>query len=257
MYQVQRIVMRLKFMMMSLLLFSSCHEAKAFNFPWSNVSKAEEVPAKVDPMKEQNDLLKELVSQLKKDSSIRLNFGFMAIDWNEIRDNPLTSAALVTIVCAGAYMTTEYWLKPIAKFLNKMTNNQNGKGSKDDNGMSDFNKSRARIYKPGDIKLRLKDVAGLQAAKLDVFDIMQFLKDPKSYTDMGAKIPKGVLFEGPPGNGKTLLAKAIAGEVDCPFISVCASEFEEMYVGVGAARVRDLFAKAKELAPCILFIDEF
>jgi len=249
--------MRLKFMMMSLLLFSSCHEAKAFNFPWSNVSKAEEVPAKVDPMKEQNDLLKELVSQLKKDSSIRLNFGFMAIDWNEIRDNPLTSAALVTIVCAGAYMTTEYWLKPIAKFLNKMTNNQNGKGSKDDNGMSDFNKSRARIYKPGDIKLRLKDVAGLQAAKLDVFDIMQFLKDPKSYTDMGAKIPKGVLFEGPPGNGKTLLAKAIAGEVDCPFISVCASEFEEMYVGVGAARVRDLFAKAKELAPCILFIDEF
>ena len=88
-------------------------------------------------------------------------------------------------------------------------------------------------------------------------DIMQFLKDPQSYNDMGAKIPKGVLFEGPPGNGKTLLAKAIAGEVDCPFISVCASEFEEMYVGVGAARVRDLFAKAKELAPCILFIDEF
>ncbi len=215
--------------------------------------------------KEQNDLIKELVAQLKQDSTMRFNIGLpgvfsASIDWNEIRNNPGTSISLLTVFTAGAYLSTEYWLKPISNYLKKLLNqNQNGygKGSKDDNGLADFIKSKARIYKPGDIKLRLKDVAGLEAAKLDVFDIMQFLKDPKVYNDMGAKIPKGVLMEGPPGNGKTLLAKAIAGEVDCPFISVCASEFGEMFVGVGASRVRDMFAKAKELAPCILFIDEF
>lgn len=193
-------------------------------------------------------------------SSIRLNFGLIAVDWDEIRDNPgIFLGGLSAFVLAG-YLTQDYWLKPIQGYITKYMNQhgeKNNNNKKDDNGLADFTKSRARIYKPGDIKTRFKDVAGLLAAKLDVFDIMQFLKDPKAYNDMGAKIPKGMLMQGPPGVGKTLFAKAIAGEVGCPFISVCASEFGEMFVGVGAARVRDLFAKAKELAPCILFIDEF
>lgn len=173
-------------------------------------------------------------------------------------------AAYITgsaVLYGGLYVTQDYWLTPILNYIKKkeaLFLSPHGKDSKkEDNGLADFTKSKARIYKAGDIKIKLKDVAGLEAAKLDVFDIMQFLKNPKAYTDMGAKIPKGVLLQGPPGNGKTLLAKAIAGEVECPFISVCASEFIEMFVGAGASRIRDLFAKAKELAPCILFIDEF
>lgn len=177
----------------------------------------------------------------------------------EIIDNPLIALSIVTAIPLIGYITKEYWLTPIFNFVKKQEaayGKKESQGSKD-NGMGDFTKSQARIYKPGEIKTKLKDVAGLEAAKLDVADIMAFLKNPKSFIDMGAKIPKGVLMQGPPGNGKTLLAKAIAGEVACPFISVCASEFIEMFVGAGAARIRDLFAKAKELAPCILFIDEF
>ncbi|MBP6869455.1 AAA family ATPase [Candidatus Babeliales bacterium] len=169
------------------------------------------------------------------------------------------AAVFAGIFCTGGYMLKKYWITPASDYLNKLAQGKDGKKDEmgKDNGMSDFTKSKARIYKPGDIKTKLSDVAGLEAAKLDVLDIMNFLKNPKAFIEMGAKIPKGVLFEGPPGNGKTLLAKAIAGEVECPFISVCASEFIEMFVGAGAARIRDLFAKAKELAPCILFIDEF
>ncbi len=167
----------------------------------------------------------------------------------------------LTVVTSLLYTSQDYWYHPVVNYLkkNSIQSGQGDKGSKkeDNNGLVDFAKTHARIYRPGEIKVTLKDVAGLEAAKLDMYDIMQFLKNPKDYIDMGAKIPKGVLMQGPCGTGKTLLAKAIAGEVECPFISVCASEFEEMFVGVGAARVRDLFAKAKELAPCILFIDEF
>ena len=167
----------------------------------------------------------------------------------------------MTVIAGTVYYSQDYWATPIKNYMKKLENlltaSLHSKDGNKKDDMSDFTKSKARIYKAGDIKTKLKDVAGLEAAKLDVFDIMQFLKNPKAYTEMGAKIPKGVLFQGPPGNGKTLLAKAIAGEVECPFISVCASEFIEMFVGAGAARVRDLFAKAKELAPCIIFFDEF
>ncbi|MGZ6250461.1 MAG: ATP-dependent metallopeptidase FtsH/Yme1/Tma family protein [Candidatus Chromulinivorax sp.] len=171
-----------------------------------------------------------------------------------------TSYATGWVIIGGTlYGTKKYWYDPIINFMNKKNNccANNQQNKKDDGGFGEFIKSKARIYKAGDIKTKLDDVAGLHAAKLDVFDIIEFLKNPKAYTDMGAKIPKGVLLQGEPGNGKTLLAKAIAGQVQCPFISVCASEFIEMFVGAGAARVRDLFAKAKELAPCIIFFDEF
>ena len=202
----------------------------------------------------------EYVSKYKDNSSLKLGppFVFQSIDWQELKDYPITSITSISLILAGAYVTQDYWFKPISKFFNKISTAVQGKnGPKDDGGMLDFAKSKARIYKPGEMNIKLKDVAGLHAAKLDVFDIMQFLKNPKKYTDMGATIPKGVLLQGPPGTGKTLLAKAVAGEAECPFISVCSSEFSEMFVGIGSARLRDLFAKAKELAPCIIFFDEF
>jgi len=118
-------------------------------------------------------------------------------------------------------------------------------------------KSKAQLFdKESNIKIDFKDVAGLEEAKVEVREIVDFLKKPKKYTDLGGKIPKGVLLVGPPGTGKTLLAKAVAGEANVPFFSMSGSDFVEMFVGVGASRVRDLFKQAKEKAPCIIFIDE-
>ncbi len=122
--------------------------------------------------------------------------------------------------------------------------------------MMNFGKSRATKTMAGDTKVTFRDVAGLQEEKEDLEEIVDFLKDPKKYTSVGARIPKGVLLVGPPGTGKTLLAKAIAGEAGVPFFSISGSDFVEMFVGVGASRVRDLFSDAKKNAPCIIFIDE-
>lgn len=119
-----------------------------------------------------------------------------------------------------------------------------------------FGKSRARRYDEDNIKITFKDVAGADEAKQELEEVIEFLKHPKKYNDLGAKIPKGVLLYGPPGTGKTLLAKAVAGEAGVPFFSISGSDFVEMFVGVGASRVRDLFEQAKKSAPCIVFIDE-
>lgn len=118
----------------------------------------------------------------------------------------------------------------------------------------EFSKSRARIE--GDVKVRFRDVAGCDEEKEEVKEIIDYLKAPKKFSDMGARIPKGMLMVGPPGTGKTLLAKAVAGEADVPFFSISGSDFVEMFVGTGASRVRDMFKKAKQTAPCIVFIDE-
>lgn len=124
-------------------------------------------------------------------------------------------------------------------------------------GVFNVGKSKARMYEKGnDIGISFKDVAGQVGAKQEVQEIVEFLKNPKRYTDLGGKIPKGALLVGPPGTGKTLLAKAVAGEAGVPFFSMSGSDFVEMFVGVGASRVRDLFRQAKEKAPCIIFIDE-
>ena len=125
-------------------------------------------------------------------------------------------------------------------------------------GFNPFNtgKSTARETEKGDVKVTFKDVAGLYGAKEEVMEIVDFLKNPAKYTALGGKIPKGALLVGPPGTGKTLLAKAVAGEANVPFFSISGSDFVEMFVGVGASRVRDLFRQAKEKAPCIVFIDE-
>ena len=124
-------------------------------------------------------------------------------------------------------------------------------------GVFNVGKSKAKMYEKGaDINVTFKDVAGQAGAKQEVQEIVEFLKNPKKYTDLGGKIPKGALLVGPPGTGKTLLAKAVAGEAGVPFFSMSGSDFVEMFVGVGASRVRDLFRQAKEKSPCIIFIDE-
>lgn len=124
-------------------------------------------------------------------------------------------------------------------------------------GIFNVGKSQAKVFdKDNNTKVTFKDVAGLEEAKVEVMEIVDFLKNPKKYTALGGKIPKGALLVGPPGTGKTLLAKAVAGEANVPFFSISGSDFVEMFVGVGASRVRDLFKQAKEKAPCIVFIDE-
>jgi cell division protease FtsH len=125
-----------------------------------------------------------------------------------------------------------------------------------DGGLMSIGKSKAKVYVEKEIKVTFQDVAGVDEAVEELKEIIEYLKNPQKFVRLGAKIPKGVLLVGPPGTGKTLLAKAVAGEADVPFISISGSSFVEMFVGVGAARVRDLFAQAEALAPCIIFIDE-
>lgn len=142
-------------------------------------------------------------------------------------------------------------------FLMLMMNRQmSGGGGGTNAKMMNFGKSRARMSMPDDKKVTFQNVAGLEEEKEELKEVVDFLKDPQKYTKVGARIPKGVILVGPPGTGKTLLAKAVAGEAGVPFFSISGSDFVEMFVGVGASRVRDLFAEAKKNAPCIVFIDE-
>src|SRR5574344_1709518 len=132
-----------------------------------------------------------------------------------------------------------------------------GSGAGGGSGIFNVGKSKAKLYeKANDLGITFKDVAGQEGAKQEVQEIVEFLKNPKKYTELGGKIPKGALLVGPPGTGKTMLAKAVAGEAGVPFFSMSGSEFVEMFVGMGASKVRDLFKQAKEKAPCIVFIDE-
>ena len=139
----------------------------------------------------------------------------------------------------------------IGAMLFFMLNQGNGGGK-----IMQFGKSRARLHLDEQKKITFKDVAGIDEVKEELAEVVDFLKSPKKYNLLGAKIPKGVLLYGPPGTGKTLLAKAVAGEAGVPFFTISGSDFVEMFVGVGASRVRDLFDSAKKHAPCIIFIDE-
>ena len=141
-------------------------------------------------------------------------------------------------------------------FWNFMLRRSAGGGGMTGGGLFSIGKSKAQLYEKEGNVVTFKDVAGLHEAKVEVEEIVHFLKNPAKYTQLGGKIPKGALLVGPPGTGKTLLAKAVAGEAHVPFYSLAGSDFVEMFVGVGASRVRDLFQKAKEKAPCIIFIDE-
>merc|ERR1719265_2304211 len=131
-----------------------------------------------------------------------------------------------------------------------------GAGGPGGNPFQQMGQSKSKIDMEPQTGVTFDDVAGCDGSKLELNEVVDFLKDPSKYSALGAKIPKGVIMEGPPGTGKTLLARAVAGEAGVPFISASASEFVEMFVGVGASRVRDLFKQAKENSPCIIFIDE-
>lgn len=159
-------------------------------------------------------------------------------------DNIFLTSILPALITVGGVLL-------IFMMMNAQNAQMNG-----GNKMMNFGKSRARLSLAGDSKVTLKDVAGLKEEKEDLQENVDFLRDPGKFTKVGARIPKGVLLEGPPGTGKTLLAKAIAGEANVPFFSISGSDFVEMFVGVGASRVRDLFEEAKKNAPCIVFIDE-
>ena len=166
-----------------------------------------------------------------------------------IRNVPKDSSMIGTVlpvVLTGAILI----------FFFMMMNRQMSGGGGSNAKMMNFGKSRARMSTPDDKKVTFKDVAGLQEEKEDLEEVVDFLKSPQKYTKVGARIPKGVILVGPPGTGKTLLAKAVAGEAGVPFFSISGSDFVEMFVGVGASRVRDLFEEGKRHAPCIIFIDE-
>ena len=163
-----------------------------------------------------------------------------------VRDVPREGWVLTTLVPMLIVLA-------VGVFLFMMVNAQNAGGN---NGkMMNFGKSRARLSM-GDKNITFEQVAGLREEKEELEEIVDFLREPGKYTKVGARIPKGVLLEGPPGTGKTLLAKAVAGEAGVPFFSISGSDFVEMFVGVGASRVRDLFEEAKKNSPCIVFIDE-
>ena len=164
------------------------------------------------------------------------------------RENTLLASLLPALITCGLVL-----------FLFVMMTRQmaaGGGGGNANSKMMNFGRSRAKMSKPDDMKVTFQNVAGLQEEKEDLEEVVDFLKAPQKYTKVGARIPKGVLLVGPPGTGKTLLAKAVAGEAGVPFFSISGTDFVEMFVGVGASRVRDLFENAKDHAPCIIFIDE-
>ena len=165
--------------------------------------------------------------------------------YNVPQDNAFLSTILPVLITSGLIL-----------FLFMFMSRQMSAGSSGNSKMMNFGKSRARMTNPDEKKVTFNNVAGLQEEKEDLEEVVDFLKSPQKYTNVGARIPKGVLLVGPPGTGKTLLAKAVAGEAGVPFFSISGSDFVEMFVGVGASRVRDLFEDGKKHAPCIIFIDE-
>lgn len=208
----------------------------------------------------------------KADNSKNIQFQFSVNDHKSFEERLkkiVDENMEVTGRPTGKYETEESWLSPIISLLlpvlvlvglwvllmRKM--NAGGGAGPGGGGIFNIGKSRAQLFEKGTkVNVTFQDVAGLDEAKVEVMEIVDFLKNPKKYTALGGKIPKGALLVGPPGTGKTLLAKAMAGEAQVPFFSISGSDFVELFVGVGASRVRDLFKQAREKAPCIIFIDE-
>ncbi len=211
--------------------------------------------------------------KLKIDKSKGLNFEFSVADHKEFDkriQKIITENTAITGKPTPDYKTDENWMSPLISLLlpilvliglwvllMRKMNSGGGAGPGGGGGIFNIGKSKAQLFEKGTrVNVTFQDVAGLDEAKVEVMEIVDFLKNPKKYTALGGKIPKGALLIGPPGTGKTLLAKAMAGEAQVPFFSISGSDFVEMFVGVGASRVRDLFKQAREKAPCIIFIDE-
>ncbi len=229
-----------------IVVYTNKNEAEAFItdslaskiFPPSQYTQGEHHDVKITTSIPSADKLQDKIDQWQKDGvftgsvSFEKGSDFMAMFWS-------FAPILLLIV---------FWFV----FMRHMSGKGDGSG-----GVFNVGKSKAKVFdKDGPIQVTFKDVAGLSEAKTEVEEIVEFLKNPQRYTDLGGKIPKGALLVGPPGTGKTLLTKAVAGEANVPFFSMSGSDFVEMFVGVGASRVRDLFRQAKEKAPCIVFIDE-
>ena len=212
------------------------------------------------------DVFKKGVDQMGKDAYLSVDYG--SIDKLEtfvetMRDSGKFNGKLVYENPQGSsFLSNLFWsLAPLIFFVGLwvlvMRRFGGGGSGIGGGGIFSVGKSRAKMYeKGGELGITFKDVAGQAGAKQEIQEIVEFLKNPQKYTDLGGKIPKGALLVGPPGTGKTLLAKAVAGEAGVPFFSMSGSDFVEMFVGVGASRVRDLFQQAKEKSPCIIFIDE-
>jgi cell division protease FtsH len=217
-------------------------------------------------------LVKSESNRLRIDKTKGPHFEFTIADtkaYDERIQKIIENNSAVTGRVVGTYSTEENWLSPVLSLIlpvlvlialwvllmRKM--NAGGGAGPGGGGIFNIGKSRAQLFEKGTkVNVTFQDVAGLDEAKVEVMEIVDFLKQPKKYTALGGKIPKGALLVGPPGTGKTLLAKAMAGEAQVPFFSISGSDFVELFVGVGASRVRDLFKQAREKAPCIIFIDE-
>lgn len=193
----------------------------------------------VGPMEVFSDNIKALNEELVKAKKPKVHIDYQEKPWGQF----LLTYGLPLLIFAGIWIF----------ILRRMGGGAGGAGSQ----IFNIGKSKATLFDSNTkVNVTFADVAGLDEAKEEVMEVVDFLKNPKKYTALGGKIPKGVLLVGPPGTGKTLLAKAVAGEADAPFFSISGSDFVEMFVGVGASRVRDLFRQAREKAPCIIFIDE-
>ncbi len=188
------------------------------------------------------DQVEQFVNQMRQDGTFKGEYSY-----ENRKDNDIVNMILFN------FMPLVFLVAIWIFFMRRMGGGAGGAGG----GVFNVGKSKAKMYeKGGDLNITFKDVAGQAGAKQEVQEIVDFLKNPGKYTELGGKIPKGALLVGPPGTGKTLLAKAVAGEAGVPFFSMSGSDFVEMFVGVGASRVRDLFRQAKEKSPCIIFIDE-
>jgi cell division protease FtsH len=195
-------------------------------------------------LKEAVDGKKQFVSN-RVDPDLAEELGKHGVKYTAQRENTFLAAILSWVVPLVLFFAV--WVFIMRRMAGRL-----GPGG----GLMAIGKSKAKVYVETDIKVTFKDVAGVDESKHELEEVVSFLKDPKSYGRLGARMPKGVLLIGPPGTGKTLLARAVAGEANVPFFSISGSEFVEMFVGVGAARVRDLFEQARQKAPCIIFIDE-
>ena len=246
-------------------IFAAFLGVMLIQYLWHQYTQIETIPySQFEQLLDQNKISEVLVGSDTIQGTLKEPFPDGRKLFNTIRVDPDLAAKLsahdvkVTGAPSSNFLSTILsWVLPVFIFyliwtygFRRMAERQ-GFG-----GLMAIGKSRAKVYVETDTKVTFRDVAGVEEAKYELQEVVAFLRDPKSFGRLGARIPKGVLLIGPPGTGKTLLARAVAGEAGVSFFSISGSEFVEMFVGVGAARVRDLFEQARRAAPCIIFIDE-
>jgi cell division protease FtsH len=220
---------------------------------------SEQITGTIKPGSLEDVLPAETVAKLTPDSKGERPFTTVAVDDPDlVKQLDAAQVRYSGTRSTSWFMTLLSWVLPVLIFVAfwSFMIKRMGTGLGPGGGLLDVSKSKARLYMENVVNVTFADVAGVDEAKEELQEIITFLRDPKQYGRLGARIPKGILLVGPPGTGKTLLARAVAGEAGVPFFSISGSEFVELFVGVGAARVRDLFAQARAKAPCIIFIDE-